>query len=185
MPPEATLDGAGTAGKVAHVVDIHAHIELPEVAEWAAGHTVPFAQPPAHLLDDRTRDQIRAHGTRIRQRLTDIAARLEQMDAAGVDIQVLSASNVSQPTLWAPAGEALAMERRLNDPIADTVARHPRRFRGLGGVPLQDAALAVGELRRCMTDLGFAGVQISSHAGHCELGDKANWPFWEKAEELG
>lgn len=166
-------------------IDIHAHVELPEVVEWAAGHTVPFAAPPAHLMNEATRDQARAHGMKIRRSLTDIGARLEAMDAAGVDIQVLSASNVSQPTLWAPATEALTMEQKLNDAIAETVARHPARFRGLGGVPMQDARMAVAELERCVGELGFSGVQISSHAGHCELGAQANWPFWEKAEALG
>lgn len=173
------------ADKTAPTVDIHAHIELPEVVEWAAGHTVPFSPPPAHLMDEVMRGRMRAQALKIKSCLTDIGARLERMDADGVDIQVLSASNVSQPTLWAPAGDALVMERKLNDAIAETVARHPARFRGLGGVPMQDTRLAVSELGRCVNDLGLAGVQISSHAGGSELGAQANWPFWEKAEELG
>ena len=65
------------------------------------------------------------------------------------------------------------------------MAAHPARFAGLGEIPLHSPRLAIEEMTRCMNELGFIGVQVSSTAGEMELGDKALWPVWEKAEELG
>ena len=107
------------------------------------------------------------------------------MDRTGVDVQALSLSSVMSPTCWAPPKEALQKQRQVNDRIAEMMAQHPTRFSGLGEIPLHDPALAIAEMKRCMEDLGFIGVQVSSTAGEWELGDKALWPVWENAEELG
>ena len=102
----------------------------------------------------------------------------------GVDIQVLTASIVHHCTYWAEPAQSLEMERKVNDRIAEIVATNPERFIGLGGVPLQAPALAVGELERCMHELKLKGVQISTSAGGMEIGDPALHPFWAKAEAL-
>ena len=157
------------------VVDVHAHIVVPEVLSFAYEHSL-FAQAVA-----------KGQGVPepLMQRMTDMALRLRDMDATGVDIQVISPSILQQCTYWAPPEESLKMERLGNDRIAEAVARKPDRLAGLAGLPMQDVALAAGELERCVRDLGLKGAIISSHVNGAELGDARFRPFWAKAEELG
>jgi aminocarboxymuconate-semialdehyde decarboxylase len=84
-----------------------------------------------------------------------------------------------------PAREGLRFDRMINDNCARAVADGKGRYVGVGTVPLQDPALAAGELTRCMRELGLKGVTISTTVGETELGEKILWPFWSKAEELG
>ena len=62
---------------------------------------------------------------------------------------------------------------------------NPKRFVGLGTVPLQAPELAVAELERCVTDLRLAGVQIGSHVNDWNLDAPELFPFFQRAEELG
>jgi aminocarboxymuconate-semialdehyde decarboxylase len=89
----------------------------------------------------------------------DPARRIEEMDEAGVAMQVLSTVPVMF-SYWAKPADALDLSRRLNDHIAEVVRAHPSRFAGLGTIPLQDPDLAAGELERCVRDLGLRGVEI-------------------------
>jgi len=111
-------------------------------------------------------------------------ARLNDCDQHGVHVQVLS----TIPVLfhyWAKPEDALETSRYLNDHMAETVARNPKRFVGLGTVPLQDPALAIQEMERCMLDLGFAGIEIGSHINDWNLNAPELFPFFEAAERLG
>ena len=117
--------------------------------------------------------------------MSDVAERIANMDAMGVDIQLISASLVHQGLEWADAQTSLRLARTTNDWIAKAVAAHPTRLIGLGTLPLHVPSLAVGELERCMRELALKGVAISTTAAGMELGDAALRPFWEKAEALG
>jgi aminocarboxymuconate-semialdehyde decarboxylase len=114
----------------------------------------------------------------------DPGRRLADMDRDGVDRQVLSTVPVMF-SYGAPPETALAPARYLNDHIAGVVAAHPGRFVGLATVPLQDPALAVGELGRAVTDLGLRGVEIGSNVNGKNLDDPALFPFFEAAVALG
>jgi len=119
------------------------------------------------------------------RRMSDTSERIANMDAMGVEVQVLSASLVHQGLEWADAQTSLRLTRVTNDWIATAIVAHPARFIGLGTLPLHVPALAVGELERCLCELPLKGVAISTTAGSIELGDAALAPFWAKAEELG
>jgi aminocarboxymuconate-semialdehyde decarboxylase len=80
--------------------------------------------------------------------------------------------------------DTLFISRFLNDHIHRCVQGNPDRFVGLGTLPMQDPALAVVELKRCMEELGFAGVQIGSRINQWNLDEPKLDAFWAEAERL-
>eukprot|EP00126_Sphaerothecum_destruens_P008750 Sdes_comp20331_c0_seq1m14037 len=86
---------------------------------------------------------------------------------------------------WAKPEDTLDLSRYLNDHIAQMVAENPTRFVGLGTLPMQAPDLAVKELKRCIQDLGLAGVQIGSHVNEWNLDAQELRPIFAAAEELG
>ncbi|MBB5084883.1 amidohydrolase family protein [Nonomuraea endophytica] len=98
----------------------------------------------------------------------EMSARFSLMDAAGIGLQVLSAT--PQAADFADPAHALTAARHVNDLYAETVRRWPGRFAMLAALPLPHADLASAELARAMDDLGAAGVAINSSAlGHTSL----------------
>ncbi|HEY7662870.1 MAG TPA: amidohydrolase family protein [Xanthobacteraceae bacterium] len=166
-------------------IDFHAHVVVPEVYAAAAEHNIFSELPTDPGVTDEMRNSIKARAGTVLARMSDLRERIAKMDAMGVDLQVLSASLVHQGLEWADAQTSLRLARTTNDWIARAVAGAPARFVGLGTLPLHVPALAVGELERCMRELGLKGVAISTTAGGMELGDDALRPLWAKAEELG
>lgn len=86
---------------------------------------------------------------------------------------------------WAKPEHCLDLSRYLNDHLAQVVAENPKRFIGLGTLPMQAPDLAVIELRRCIQDLGLAGVQIGTHVNDWNLDAPELFPIFEEAEKLG
>lgn len=111
-------------------------------------------------------------------------SRMKDCDKFQVDVQVLSTIPVLF-NYWAKANDALEVSRFLNDHIADVVRRYPKRFVGLGTLPMQDPDLAIRELERCMKELNLAGVEIGSHINDWNLSDPELFPVFEAAEKLG
>ena len=136
-------------------------------------------------------------GDRVFREITDNVwdplRRIEEMDAAGVSMQVLSTVPVMF-SYWAKPKDTLELSRILNDHIAEIVRAYPTRFAGLGTIPLQDPQLAAGEIERCLRDLGLGGVEIGTHVDpndHCHGPDCRNLDHpsldivWQTAEETG
>ncbi len=109
--------------------------------------------------------------------------RIAECDAAGVNVQVLSTVPVMF-NYWAQAGDGAEIARFLNDHIAEIVNRFPKRFVGLGTVPMQDAGLAISELERCKA-IGLAGVQIGTNVNQLNLGEPQFFEFFAACERLG
>lgn len=110
------------------------------------------------------------------------AGRISAMDAAGVDMQILSYS-VPGPEMLDPP-EAVELARQANDAVATTVANYPDRFRGFATLPMRDPAEAAAELERVVRDHGFVGALINGHIDGRYLDDTAFWPVFESAETL-
>jgi aminocarboxymuconate-semialdehyde decarboxylase len=110
--------------------------------------------------------------------------RVQEMDEKGVDVHVLSTVPGTGFNYHVPANDALEVARFLNDHLYDTIQLYPTRFIGLGTVPLQDTELAIAELRRCMKDLKFIGIQIGSHVSGKNLESPDLEPFWNEVEAL-
>ncbi len=119
------------------------------------------------------------------QRLYDRGPlRLEQMDAAGIDYQILSLFDpgVQEGT---DVERAIDLARRANDDLAETVRSTPKRFGGFATLATQDPHAAATELERAVTDLGLFGGLINGHSQGRYLDDPAYEPLFACAEALG
>lgn len=114
----------------------------------------------------------------------DPEVRIADCDRTDVNVQVLSTVPVMF-SYWARPKDTADLAKLLNDHIAGLVAAHPKRFIGLGTLPMQDHKLAIAELERCHKTLGLAGVEIGSHVNGWNLDDERIFPILEAAAELG
>jgi 2,3-dihydroxybenzoate decarboxylase len=158
-----------TRGGLVRTIGVEEHFVTPELAHYSAP-AERIAQPAVWKEASR--------------RLLDLTGeRLEAMDAAGLDQQVLS---LNSPGIQAEPDSrvAVAAARTVNDLLAGTIAAHPERFAGFAALPLQDPAAAAGELERAVTQLGFCGALVNAHTLGRYLDDPAFRVVWERAEGL-
>jgi 2,3-dihydroxybenzoate decarboxylase len=109
--------------------------------------------------------------------------RLQEMDAGGIDMVILSQSG---PGVQAEAdtASAIARARQNNDFLAQRVARHPTRFAGFATLAMQDPRAAANELERAVKTLHFKGALVNGHTHGTYLDDRSYDPFWETMQEL-
>lgn len=116
--------------------------------------------------------------------LLDIGeGRLQVMDEAGIDMQVLSFFQPGVQSFDAPTGTDMAM--RINDLLAEIVRTYPERFAGLATIAPQAPDEAAKELERAVQKLGLKGTSINSHVNGEYLDDKKYWVIFKAAESLG
>ena len=117
------------------------------------------------------------------ERLQDLGdGRLADMDASGIDRQVVSLTAPGVQVFDRATAVALAAE--YNDELAEAIARHPDRLAGLAAVAPQDPAAAANELERAVGRLGLKGAIVNSHTHGEYLDDEKFWPIFEAAEAL-
>lgn len=167
------------------MIDVHAHVVL-EGTLGAGGPHGPHiddgdesvGRRPSFVVGAYRLDGVRYRGTPF----MDLDRRLDAMDAAGIDHQVLSPNPITffadvEPE-WADA-----YCRRHNDELAALVARAPDRISGFAQLPVQDPALAVAELRRAVSELGLVAPYLPADWGR-PLDDVAHDPLWAACTEL-
>jgi gamma-resorcylate decarboxylase len=127
---------------------------------------------------------------RVLERLEDVDLRLEQMDANGIELAVLSLGSDGIQGLLS-ADEAAEAARLANDALAALTHEHPTRFAGFAALPMQDPAAAQRELARAVEELGLRGALVN---GYSNLGDADTGlyydapeyePLWSTAAALG
>jgi len=133
-----------------------------------------FLDGPARELKERFQ-QSGERGRLILEQIVDIGEkRIAEMDAAGIDMQVLS---MSVPGLqgFTDASVAVPLAIETNDHVAAAVKAHPARFAGFAVLPTADPAASAKELERTVTRLGFKGAMINGHTQGSFLDDKKYW----------
>ncbi len=100
---------------------------------------------------------------------------VEDMDARGIDMSVITASTVLQGTSWADPQTDLELCRRCNATTAEWVAKYPKRLVGSATLPLQDAGLALRELK----STPFKVVNVGASYNGIYMGDPVYHAFWE------
>jgi 5-carboxyvanillate decarboxylase len=125
-----------------------------------------------------------ARARHIMRCLTDLdQLRLQHMDDAGIDMQVLGLTAPGVQVM--DKADAVSFARLANDQLADAVRRHPTRFAGMIAVAPQDPAEAAKEIERGVNQLGMHSVIINSHTQGEYLSDPRFWDIFAAAETLG
>lgn len=108
--------------------------------------------------------------------------RLRMLDAAGIDMQVLS---LVVPGLErVPSSDAIPLARDINDELAAAVHRHPTRLAGFAALPTLDPQAAANELERAIRTLGLKGAMIHGHPEGTFFDDQDYWEIFARAEAL-
>ncbi|MDN3310211.1 amidohydrolase family protein [Microbacterium oryzae] len=103
--------------------------------------------------------------------------RIAAMDAAGIDVQVLSVSAPGVQHLRPEVATPLA--RLANDRVHELLSAHPTRFAGMATLPMQSPADAAAEVMRAVDELGLSGVLVNSHTEGRYLDDPRFEPVLE------
>jgi len=151
------------------VIGIEEHFVTSALASYGAS--------TASILDARAWE-------RASRRLLDLVdERIPEMDAAGLDVAVLS---LNAPGIQAEpdASRAVSRAKEVNEFLASVIESHPTRFSGFAALPLQDPAAAADELERAVNDLHLRGALVNAHTNGMYLDDPSLRVVWERAEAL-
>jgi predicted TIM-barrel fold metal-dependent hydrolase len=150
--------------KAVKIIDLEAHYHSGEYKAYMTKNGIKSAHPEHGKIE-----------------LDVGAGRIERMDKAGVDIQVLNAGppdiqqlNPKDGTKWS---------RILNDELADLIKQHPKRYTGLASIAPQEPEKAAEELDRAISQLGLKGVCLKSHAQNDYLDDKKYRQIFQVADK--
>ena len=173
-----------SAKTIAMKIDIHTHIlpkKLPDLKQkFGYGGWISIDHKDGDASMKKDGNFFRS----IKPNCWDSNIRLKECEQNNVDIQVLSTVPIMF-SYWAKAQDTLALSKFLNDDIAGVIKNKPKRFIGLGTLPMQNTDLAILELERCMNDLNFAGIQIGSNINGKNLNEDFFFPIFEAASDLG
>jgi aminocarboxymuconate-semialdehyde decarboxylase len=166
------------------VIDIHSHVIPPDLVRRMREGTAP----DGIRIEDRKNQPWVVHRQGYQYPLLesfhDVPARIAAMDAANIDVAVLS---IAPPLFlyWIEGTSAREAAQTINDAIAEMVDMAPDRFAGIATLPMQDPAEAVVELHRAVKELGLKGAQIGANIEGVPLDDPSIRPVLEAAVELG
>lgn len=164
-------------------VDVHSHLMVPESAEMALPHRRPEDEPRTFFSSAVTKEMNNEFYRLAAGKYTDPDVRLADMDALGVDVQLVSLTPFHY-FYWADAGLAPRLAGLQNQRIAEVVSHDPGRFVGVGTLPMGHPDLAVAEAHR-LVDLGFPAVEIGTDVNGDDLDHPRFEPIWSILEELG
>jgi uncharacterized protein len=148
------------------IITLEEHVTTPDIAKAA-----PMAMSSPAFMQA------------IQAKLLDMGeGRIADMDAAGIDMQVLSVAANTVDKLDAATANDLA--RDANDRMAEAVRAHPDRFAAFATLALQEPDKAAAEFERCVRQLGFKGVMLNGTAHGQFLDHPRFTPIFEAAQAL-
>jgi aminocarboxymuconate-semialdehyde decarboxylase len=165
-------------------IDLHSHVIPPSFV--AAVERDP-ARLKARVLGsgaDRKVVHDQGYAYPLFAEFLDAGAKLAAMDRKGIDLSVLSPAPPTF-TYWADRDLAVEVTRLVNDGVAEMVAAHKDRFRGMGILPMQHPDAAVAELERIVGTYGFRAVEIGTGIEGAKLSEARFFPIFARAAELG
>jgi aminocarboxymuconate-semialdehyde decarboxylase len=167
------------------VVDVHTHFIPEELIELIGSG----AGPSGLSVDLREgKDPLIVHDNGLRypalEIFRELGARLDYMDARGVDVSLISIS----PSLylyWLDPEETVAASRLINDAAAAIAASSGGRLGAFATLPMNDPGAAAAELRRARTQLGVVGASVGTSVGTTQLDAPEFDQVFRVATELG
>jgi aminocarboxymuconate-semialdehyde decarboxylase len=160
------------AGKRVAVVDVHAHVRVPEAWDLVKDRIAHEGSPfDAQQVDPNNAANIH----------NDVDKRIADLDEMGIDVQAVS---INPFWYWADADLARKLIQLQNEKIAAFCAAHAERFVGFGALALQHPSLAVEQMEDGVKRLGMRGFAIAASVNGDDLSAPKFHPFWAKAEEL-
>jgi predicted TIM-barrel fold metal-dependent hydrolase len=146
--------------------------------------TPRFFDGPGRELKELAEKYSNPRALKLMPQLLDLGeARIAEMDAAGIDMQIVSLTAPGVEQL--EARDAIALAAETNDCLAAAIKTHPTRFGGFAALPTMAPDKAAQELERRVHGQKFAGAIINGHTGGRYLDDKFFWPILESAVQLG
>lgn len=165
-------------------LDIHCHVRSDKATAMVEGNEAvsrwyleTAASPESQQINRSNAERTAAQSVSPERRIAD-------MDHMGIDIQAISPAP-RQTYYGADPELGRDLARTINDFIAEICGRHPDRFVGLGTIPMQAPELALAELDRLHTSLGFRGIEIMTHVAGEDLSEERFRPIFARCEELG
>ena len=152
-------------------ITLEEHFTTPKYVEATAHASLGAGQPANPHMEAIARQQ------------ADLGeGRLADMDAAGIDLQVLSLSGILLDVLDAETASAVA--RDANDRGAQAVRAHPDRFAAFAALGMKEPGRDADELKRCVQELGFRGVIVNGTTNGLFLDHPFFEPVWRAARDL-
>lgn len=165
-------------------IDLHSHVIPQRVVDAIAADPAGFSARLEGEGGSRRVVHDQGYVYPLFPEFHDPEAKLESMDRKGLDISVISPA----PPMfyyWAEPELALSMARLVNDGVADMVAAHPARLRGMASVPMQHPDAAVEELERVVREYGFKAIEIGTSIEGAQISEDRFRPVLRRAAELG
>jgi uncharacterized protein len=146
--------------------------------------TPAFLDGPGRDFKEQAEKFNNARAKKLIPELCDLGdKRIAAMDAAGIDVQIVSITAPGVEQL--EAADAAAIVRDTNDFLAAAIEKNPKRIGGFAALPTGEPEKAAKELERRVREQEFAGAVINGHHRGRYLDDKFFWPILESAETLG
>ena len=165
-------------------IDSHTHILPKEIPNWSE----KFGYGDFVYLQHHKRGYAKMmRGNQffreIQENCWDAELRMREYEKFNTQVQVVCTVPVMF-SYWAKPADGADTSKVLNDHLGNLVDKYPKRYIGLGTVPMQDTNLAIEELMRCKK-IGLRGIQIGSNINDENLHESRFFPFFEACEKLG
>ena len=165
-------------------IDMHSHIIPKNLPDWEKKFGYEgFIRLEHHKPSWANMMQGDNFFREINHNCWDPEIRMNEYERYATQVQVVGTIPVLFAYFSKPK-DGLEVARFLNDDLANLVNKYPKKYIGLGSLPMQDPELSVQELFR-IKELGLKGVQIGSNVQDKNLNESEFYPVWEACEKLG